>query len=350
MGLIYGRKIGSQKCGGSLIGDKYVLTAAHCLLGYGPWDVKVIIGDTSLAVENAVHCTHVKVKSFKKHQAYNSTSNENDIAILELETAVDLFTFPNIKPVCLPSAGRTFDGQLAVVSGWGALDFGSNLVTNMKEVTVKIYPDGSCGLMDYYKSDDMICAGVLEGGKDACQGDSGGPLVTYDEENNGAATLAGVVSWGLGCAVKDRLGLYAEVSHFRSWFDKEMPNLVTCPAPQSSSWQPTLSEHAHDAPLSTEAARPVVSLKGVSSSMGNVLVDGKPICDDHWEDVDASVVCKMLGFSQGLATGGSYFGKVGSDYAMDDIDCTGDETDLLECGYKKDNNCLTGEGGGVICF
>ena len=233
------------KCGGALVGDKYVVTAAHCLKGFSTGDVKVIIGDTSIAVENEARSSQVEVLSFKRHPLYNSTSNQNDIAIIVLKEAVDLFSFPNIKPVCLPSVGKTFGGQLAVVSGWGRESTDSHMLANLNEVTVRVYADGSCGLMDYYKSDDMLCAGVEEDGKDACVGDSGGPLITTDQENNGAATLIGVVSWGLGCAIKDRLDMYAEVSHFRTWLDQELSSLNTCPPPSSLSWHPTLHQHTH---------------------------------------------------------------------------------------------------------
>ena len=65
--------------------------------------------------------------------------------------------------------------------------------------------------MPRYMTEDMLCAGVRAGGRDSCQGDSGGPLVTSSDLNNGAATLAGVVSWGFGCAEEDSLGIYAEV-------------------------------------------------------------------------------------------------------------------------------------------
>ena len=63
-----------------------------------------------------------------------------------------------------------------------------------------------------YMTEDMLCAGARAGGRDSCQGDSGGPLVTSSALNNGAATLAGVVSWGFGCGEEDSLGIYAEVS------------------------------------------------------------------------------------------------------------------------------------------
>ena len=67
--------------------------------------------------------------------------------------------------------------------------------------------------MARYMTEDMVCAGVRAGGRDSCQGDSGGPLVTSDPGlNSGAATLAGVVSWGFGCGEEDSLGIYAEVN------------------------------------------------------------------------------------------------------------------------------------------
>ena len=72
-------------------------------------------------------------------------------------------------------------------------------------------PSLDCGRVSRYMTSDMICAGVKAGGRDSCQGDSGGPLVTTDQNNNQAATLIGVVSWGFGCAEADSLGVYSEV-------------------------------------------------------------------------------------------------------------------------------------------
>ena len=241
---MYGRER-YPKCGGSLVGDKYVITAAHCLRGYSPEDVAVIIGDTSIAVDNEAQSIKVDAFSFTRHPQYNSTSHENDIAVIELKDKIDLHSQPNIKPVCLPEAGSTYAGEEAVVSGWGRESMDSHMLANLNKVTVRVYGDGSCGLMDHYKTDDMLCAGVEEGGKDACVGDSGGPLVVADYENNGAATLVGVVSWGLGCAVPHRLGLYAEVSHFRPWLDQALASLTTCPPPPSSSWHPGNHGHHH---------------------------------------------------------------------------------------------------------
>lgn len=83
----------------------------------------------------------------------------------------------------------------------------------MTQVPVNIMTMESCGNVSHWSlPDNMLCAGVLEGGSDSCQGDSGGPLIAADTvHNNGAATLVGVVSWGRGCALPQYPGLYAKV-------------------------------------------------------------------------------------------------------------------------------------------
>ena len=79
-------------------------------------------------------------------------------------------------------------------------------------------------------TEDMICAGVKEGGEGSCYGDSGGPLVAPDPHNYNSLALIGLVSWGYGCAEADSLDIYAEVSHFIPWLHEQMTGLRTCPA------------------------------------------------------------------------------------------------------------------------
>ena len=74
-----------------------------------------------------------------------------------------------------------------------------------------------------------------------------------------------------------------------------------------------------------------------------------PVCDDRWTDVAATVVCKQLGFSTGLAHWDSFFGRVPSDFAMDDVLCTGEEDTIQECDYTCNDDCSAGEGAGVEC-
>ena len=144
------------------------------------------------------------------------------------------------------------------------------------------------------------------------QGDSGGPLVTVDQDNNLAATLIGVVSWGFGCADVDSLGVYAEVSHFSSWLQETMPDLSTCPPPSLSTWSvPALQGSSEDGlkestttatttTTTTTTLAASLSLTGGNNQFeGTVLLGGRPICDDHWSVPNARVVCRQLGFSGG---------------------------------------------------
>ena len=222
-----------------MIGAKYVMTAAHCTDGLEAEDINVIVGDTDLGSFSEALSFIMAVKMIIQHENYiSSPYPQNDISILELEEEIDLFAYPNIKPICLPTQNKVYADQNAVVLGWGTISSGGPSTSVLNEVGVTIFADDNCADMTELMTEDMICAGEVEGGKDACQGDSEGPLITKDDDNNGAATLVGVVSWGFGCAVEDQPGIYAEVAHFLDWIDENVDDLNTCPAPEQSSWIP----------------------------------------------------------------------------------------------------------------
>ena len=224
------------------MGDKYVITAAHCPDGYDASQLWVGVGETSLDEDFEAKSFTLGVAKIKQHPNYNRSTFQNDIAVLELVEPVSLTEYPNIKPACLPEAGALFPGE-AIVSGWGSVASGSHLTAYLNEVGVTVFADGDCGSMNSEMTEDMICAGLEKGGKDACQGDSGGPLVAADPARNNSMSLIGVVSWGYGCADADALGIYAEVSHFIDWLTEQMPGLNTCqPPPQG--WN-SVSGKAH---------------------------------------------------------------------------------------------------------
>ena len=141
-----------------------------------------------------------------------------------------------------------------------------SLNAHLHEVTVNIYEDGECGDMTGYMSEDMICAGVKTGGKDSCQGDSGGPLFTTDSDNNGAATLVGVVSWGFGCGVENQLGIYSEVAFFTEWLADNMADLNTCSPPARSTWSPSATSSIAESDKPTGAASTSSSINVVTTT------------------------------------------------------------------------------------
>jgi len=229
--LLSSSNVYSHFCGGTLVSSKHVITAAHCTNNKTASGIFVSLGDTWKSVNNESESIIIPAKTIKQHPDYNNT--DNDISVIELAETVDLLSNPFIKPICLPSAGKTYNGEKAVVSGWGKLDYGEPSPANLHGVMVDIYSD--CGDMKDYMTESMICAGVsVNGGKDSCQGDSGGPLFVSDSDNGGGQTLAGVVSWGVGCAEAGLLGIYAETSHFSKWIDDAIVGGKICPAPREA--------------------------------------------------------------------------------------------------------------------
>jgi len=223
----------SQFCGGTLITDRHVLTAAHCTAGQTWWSIKILLGDTTFAFHNESETVTVNVQDIKDHEDYDPSTLSNDISILTLTTPVDLNEHPHIKPACLPALNANFDDATATVSGWGTLSSGGSSPAALNEVDVQIYAFGNCGSMNSEMTRDMMCAGDKEGGVDSCQGDSGGPLVTEDADQNNGWSVVGVVSWGNGCAWPDNLGIYADVARKRQWIDDQIAGAVTCPAPDA---------------------------------------------------------------------------------------------------------------------
>ncbi|RXJ71797.1 formyltetrahydrofolate deformylase [Veronia nyctiphanis] len=208
-----------QFCGGSLIASQYVLTAAHCVETATPESIDVIVNIHDLRNEGS-EGQRSAVAAIYPHEEYNAYTSSNDVAILKLSQPIDA---SKGTPVALASQSDIVSlepGSNATTIGWGNTvaqpdpDDGYNFPNILRQVGVEYVSRTTCqNIGGGYSSitENAICAGFAEGGKDACQGDSGGPLIIND---NGKIKLIGVVSWGDGCAQPNAYGVYANVGHF----------------------------------------------------------------------------------------------------------------------------------------
>ncbi|NWI58005.1 FA9 factor, partial [Calyptomena viridis] len=202
-------------CGASIINEKWLVTAAHCLKP--DFDITAVAGEHNTEKNDHTEQRR-KVVKMLPHPTYNATINEyhNDIALLELDEPLSFNSY--VTPICLGS--REFTNALlkqgtGTVSGWGSRLFRGRPATILQVLKVPFVDRPTC-----LKStsttilQNMFCAGYPSGGSDTCEGDSGGP---YTTEIEGTWFLTGITSWGEECAKPGKYGIYTRVSKYVKW-------------------------------------------------------------------------------------------------------------------------------------
>ncbi|XP_017835519.1 trypsin beta [Drosophila busckii] len=212
---------GQHICGGAIIGDYFILTAAHCF--EEPFDVL----DYSVRLGASEHATGGELLSLRqiiRHGGYNTLTHDNDLALLLLNARLN-FSSAQLQAVPLASTEDVLTpATLLYVSGWGyQSEQGEEGVSAALRFVDVALVDATVCRHAYRKvlpiTQRMLCA--ASAGHDACQGDSGGPLVGYQAQST-QGKLYGIVSWGLGCAQADFPGVYTSVAAFRNWIDAQV--------------------------------------------------------------------------------------------------------------------------------
>ncbi|XP_077853715.1 trypsin-2-like isoform X2 [Macaca mulatta] len=189
--------------------------------GFSPGNrIQVRLGEHNIKVLEGTE-QFINAAKIISHPKYNNKTLNNDIMLIKLFSPAVIND--RVSTISLPTAPPAA-GTMCLISGWGnTLSFGADYPDELQCLDAPVPTQAECEAS--YSGEitsNMFCVGFLEGGKDSCQGDSGGPVVCNRQ-------LQGIVSWGYGCAQKNKPGVYTKVYNYLAWI-KDIIAANTCPS------------------------------------------------------------------------------------------------------------------------
>merc|ERR1712117_297375 len=278
-------------CGGTVIDETHIMTAAHCTESNRNLDVLIGEHDVTVAQGETRH----RVARIIDHPSYGTNGIDYDYSILELDCNDKIDLTDKARAACLPSgndASRYESAATYNVSGWGTLAAGGSTPEVLNVVQVPPVTDTVCR-QQYGTSQitaRMMCAGKPgTGGVDSCQGDSGGPLTWFDSQSS-TWKLVGAVSWGVGCGGPNHSGVYAEVETVLNWVKENSGSNCGGSNPTAAPTNPP-----------TEGPNPTTEGPNPTTEGPNPTTEGPNACQGSWigdgecDDINNTEECQWDG-------------------------------------------------------